>query len=665
MKLRLFSFISCISLILSACVSQTPAATTLKTDTSQTPIPSPTAAPLLMQILSETVLTTSPDQPACQDYTYLNVGTSVQVLTTYSDYARVQFTQDAKLMTGWIPIASLPPLLASVPQVEANQIEWNSVVNYDGWPNYSFENGGTLTVAPKLEQNSDDVSDTSHHLLTAPLRIRFGMSSTAMNWASVKLDGIDPVPDKKDWWQGVHRMDILQDNGYFVVCVRDGKQADCNANFITPIAQNKIFTIVFTDNHGKSFQVWDETGQIVQTVDLTTVKGLDMTDGLFPSGWFQFGTSVGAPGSMSLDHLSIETPPSGKFIQTWNTQPGLAELAKPLNILIGAELNPDSLMEIPFCTAAKHDFNLGYISAFTDPKIWIGPNEYNFDVLDAQVDGLVKNGYVIYASHLVWGAYNNSSDLPEWLLKGNYSKEELLTILENHVKTLVTRYKDRVTFWSIANEATIRDQSYGNDFWFDHIGPEYIEKSFQWAREADADAVLVFNADNNESPRDAATIDHINRMYKQVKSLKEKGVPIDVVGMQMHFFLPWNSPITPKMEDVIATMQRFGELGVKVMITEMDINLHQMKGTQEEKQARQTQLYADMMSACIEAGNCIAFSTWGVSDAYSWITCLGQGWTCAVYPGPMPDAAPLMFDQSFMPKPAYFAVREVLENAQK
>lgn len=665
MNFRLLSIISCISFILSACAPQTLAATALKTDPAQTPLPSPTASPLIMQVQSQSVLATSPDQPACQNYTYLNAGTAVEVLAAYSDYAQVQFTQDKKLTTGWIPIASLPPLPASVPQLQTNQLRWASVVNYESWPNFSTKNGGTLTVAPKLEQNSDDVSDTSHHLLTAPLRIRFGMSFTTTNWASVKLDGIDPMPDKTDWWQGVHRMDIFQDNGYFAICVRDGNQADCNANFITPIPQNKLFTIVFTDEHGKSFQIWDENDQVVQTVDLTTTPGLKMSEGLFPSGWFQFGTSVGPPGTMTLDHLSIESPPSGKFISSWNTQPGLADLARPLHILIGAELNPDSLMEIPFCTAARHDFNLGYISAFTDPKIWIGPNEYNFDVLDAQVDGLTKNGYVIYASHLVWGAYNNSSDLPEWLLKGNFSKEELLTILENHVKTLVARYKDRVTFWSIANEATIRDQSYGNDFWYDHIGAEYIEKSFQWAREADADAVLVFNADNNESPRDAATIDHIDRMYKQVKSLKEKGVPIDVVGMQMHFFLPWNSAVTPQKEDVVATMQRFGELGVKVMITEMDVNLHQMKGTPEEKQARQTQLYADMMSACIEAGNCIAFSTWGVSDAYSWITCLGQGWTCAVYPGPMADAAPLLFDQDFQPKPAYFAVREVLENAQK
>ncbi|MEA5077449.1 MAG: endo-1,4-beta-xylanase [Anaerolineaceae bacterium] len=617
-----------------------------------------------MQVKSEAVLSESPDQPACQDYTYLPTGTAVEVLVAYSDYAQVQFTRDAKTITGWIPITSLPPLPSSIPQLTLDQIDWNSLVNYSTWPYYSTENGGTLFVNPKSEENSDIVTDNSHHTVSTPLRIRFNMSSTAVKWATVKLDGIDPLQGNQDWWQGVHRMDIMQNNGFYEICVRDGSQEGCNANFVSPIPQNKLFTIVFTDVNGKGFQIWDEKDQVVQTVDLTATPGLNMPEGLFPSGWFQFGTSVGPPGTLTLDHLSIETPPSGKFTSTWNTQPGLADLAKPLHILIGAELNPDSLTEIPFCAAAKHDFNLAYISAFTDANLWLGPGEYDFDSLDAQVDGLVNNGYTLYASHLVWGAYEEGV-LPDWLLKGNFSREELLKILENHVKTLVSRYEDRVTFWSIANEATIRDQYPGSDFWYDHLGAEYIEKSFLWAREADADAVLVFNADNNESPRDAATIDHINRIYKQVKTLKEKGVPIDVIGMQMHLFLPWNSAVTPKKADVVATMQRYGELGVKVMITEMDVNLHQMKGSQEEKLARQTQLYADMMSACIEAGNCIAFSTWGVSDAYSWITCLGLGWQCAVYPGPMPDAAPLLFDQSFLPKPAYFAVREVLVNAQK
>ncbi len=667
MKRSIFSAVLCLVFLVSGCTTPTPDTFQLTPAIPDKPLATALATatqePVLLTLNTQAVVSPFPETPTCQEYTYLDSGTTVRVLGKYGDFAEVITTNAENEATGWIPINSLPPLPASIPEIAKNQVVWKSVVNYSGWTYFSAENGGTLFVDPQKEEFSDIVSDPSHHPVTPPLRIRFGMTETNPQWATVKLDGIDPIPDRKEWWEGNHRMDIYKNNGFFEICVRDGQQGDCNINITTPIKDDQLFTIVFTDANGKTFEVWGQDNKVVQTIDLTQYDNLQMAEGLFPSGWFQFGTSVGAPGTMTLDHLSIETPPTGKFIENWNTQPGLSELASPLGILIGAELNPDSLMEIPFCTAARHDFNLAYLSVFTDANIWRGPGDYDFAILDQQVNDAYKNGYILYASHLVWGA-TEPGVLPDWLKEGNFSKEELLSILENHVKTIVSRYKDKVTFWSIANEATARDQYPGADFWFDTIGPEYIERSFQWAREVGPDEILVFNADNNESPRDSNTASHINLMYKQVEALKEKGVPIDVVGMQMHLYLPWNSKIAPAKEDVIATMQRFGELGVKIMITEMDVDLHEMKGTVEEKTARQAQIYGDMMSACIEAGNCIAFSTWGVSDAYSWITCLGEGWYCAVYPGPMPDAAPLLFDTSFQPKPAYFAVRDALLAAQ-
>jgi endo-1,4-beta-xylanase len=304
----------------------------------------------------------------------------------------------------------------------------------------------------------------------------------------------------------------------------------------------------------------------------------------------------------------------------------------------------------------RHDFNLGALSVFTDAKVWLGSHEYDFTLLDQQVNDSAAYGLTMYASHLVWGSYDEGV-LPDWLKKGHYSKQELLTILKNHITTLVSRYKDKVKIWSIANEAPERDRNRGADFWFDHIGPEYIEKSFEWAREADPNAILLFNAANNESPRDANTTHNINTLYKMVKAMKEKGVPIDAVGMQMHLFLPWESQVMPKEPDVESTMKKFGDLGVKVMITEMDVDLHEIPGTAQEKVDIQNRLYADMMTACIQSGVCIVFATWGVSDATSWISSFDSKWVYKTY---TPDAAPLLFDTEYLPKPAYDAVIKVL-----
>jgi endo-1,4-beta-xylanase len=94
---------------------------------------------------------------------------------------------------------------------------------------------------------------------------------------------------------------------------------------------------------------------------------------------------------------------------------------------------------------------------------------------------------------------------------------------------------------------------------------------------------------------------------------------------------------------------------VRIQITEFDVSLTWLKGTRAEKWAYQAQLTRDMLEACLETGVCDSFTTWGVSDSTSWITCLDP-W-CQTKE---PDADPLMFDAEFRPKPAYWAVRDVL-----
>jgi endo-1,4-beta-xylanase len=383
-----------------------------------------------------------------------------------------------------------------------------------------------------------------------------------------------------------------------------------------------------------------------------------LPNGLFPTGDVWVGSTVGFPGSMTIRQLSLEEQPTGRWDAAAQTGPGLRSLTARDGITTATEFNSYLAADPRYCRTMQRDFDVAVISEFSDKNIWLGPGQYNFEPLDHEVDVAHRLGHNIYASHLVWGA-TESGVIPDWLLKGKFTREQYLNILEQHIKTIVGRYKDRVQEWSIANEAPNRDFYSGFDFWYDHIGPEYIEKSFQWAHEADPNAILIFNADNNESPRDQITAGNIDRMYNTVKNLKAKGVPIDVVGMQMHLLLPWNSKVLPKKEDVIATMQKFAALGVKVYITEMDVNLHGRPGTEEEKLQFEADLYQEMVSACVESGVCTRFSTWGISDSNSWETC--QNDYCPIK---NMDAAPLMFDANFHPKPAYEAVRAVLSGAK-
>lgn len=102
-------------------------------------------------------------------------------------------------------------------------------------------------------------------------------------------------------------------------------------------------------------------------------------------------------------------------------------------------------------------------------------------------------------------------------------------------------------------------------------------------------------------------------------------------------------------------MKKFAALGVKIYVTEFDVDLSKVPGTKDQKWAYEANLYRDMVQACLESGVCTSFAIFGISDSTSWITCNPSG--CVN----VPDADPLMFDKDFNPKPAYFAVYDSLK----
>jgi endo-1,4-beta-xylanase len=99
-------------------------------------------------------------------------------------------------------------------------------------------------------------------------------------------------------------------------------------------------------------------------------------------------------------------------------------------------------------------------------------------------------------------------------------------------------------------------------------------------------------------------------------------------------------------------------LGVRIYITEFDVNLHNQPGTEEQKLALEADIYRDMMKACVQSNVCDSFTTWGVADSTSWLTC-DDIWCPYMYL----DASPLLFDMQLNPKPAYFAIKDALRGS--
>jgi endo-1,4-beta-xylanase len=144
----------------------------------------------------------------------------------------------------------------------------------------------------------------------------------------------------------------------------------------------------------------------------------------------------------------------------------------------------------------------------------------------------------------------------------------------------------------------------------------------------------------------------LNAKYLTTQNTEDRLV--DAVGMEMHLF----NEYTPKKDCLISIMRQFAELGVRVYITEMDRNLtFKLDNFPDERDRWEYEacVYSNVMDACMESGVCDSFATWGVSDALSYLTDPAQK--------NLPESDPLLFDKYFVPKPAYFAVRDSLLGA--
>jgi endo-1,4-beta-xylanase len=267
--------------------------------------------------------------------------------------------------------------------------------------------------------------------------------------------------------------------------------------------------------------------------------------------------------------------------------------------------------------------------------------EFNFRDVDQVVDFAQQNNMAIQMHHYIWG---EEKWLPDWLKNGNYSKEELMGLIKNHIQVVGSRYSGKAQEWTVVNEAFSRGQNiYGlRDWWADNTGgKKYIDDSFVWARQADPNSKLILNDFHNEAINDIS-----NEMYSYIKDAKSRGIPIDGLGMQMHI----DGTHPPTKDEVVSNMKRFGEIGLDVYVTEFDVNMNDVHVDPDAKNQIQAKIYNEMMSACIESKVCRSFAILGITDKETWYNYLS-----------LKDARPLPFDKEYRPKPAYFALRDALQ----
>ncbi len=312
----------------------------------------------------------------------------------------------------------------------------------------------------------------------------------------------------------------------------------------------------------------------------------------------------------------------------------LRDLADQRGFFIGTAVNTTAFAsgETTYREVLQREFNvLVAENMMKFSELCPSQNDYHWTTSDALVDFAAASGMRLRGHTLVW-----HQQLPRWVTNGTWTAQSAQVLLEQHIKTVVGRYRGKIWAWDVVNEAIADTGGLRTDsFWYKHIGPEYIAMAFRWAHEADPNAILYYNDYEAEalSPKSDA-------VYELVGDLKQADVPLHGVGWQMHLTEGWR--VTAEHHQ---NAERLRALGLELSVTEMDVRLRTPAiAAQLESQAVS---YREALEFALE--HCVALLTWGFTDKYSWIPSFRPGYGAA-----------LPFDDDYRPKPAYDALKRVM-----
>jgi endo-1,4-beta-xylanase len=288
------------------------------------------------------------------------------------------------------------------------------------------------------------------------------------------------------------------------------------------------------------------------------------------------------------------------------------------------------------------------------------PERYEFGPSDRYVALGEAHGMFIVGHTLVW-----HRQTPDWVFTGPDGRPAdrgtLLARLRSHIQAVVGRYRGRIHAWDVVNEAFEEDGTWRKTPWLAGIGEDYVEKAFEFAREADPGAELYYNDFNLWKPakREAA--------LRLASRLRSRGLRIDGVGEQGHWLI--DTPTVPEIEATILDVTRAGFFA---MITELDVDVlpREMSETgaviggsdpyrerlPSDVQQRLAKRYADVFALFVRLRTHLRRVTfWGVTDGSSWLN---------NFPIRGRTNHPLLWDREGRPKPAFDAVVEVLRKME-
>ena len=334
------------------------------------------------------------------------------------------------------------------------------------------------------------------------------------------------------------------------------------------------------------------------------------------------------------------------------------------HFLIGAALNDDIVSGRDSAAAGLVIAHFNSITAENVMKwehIHPAADTFDFGPADRLVAFGEKNGMAVMGHALVW----HDQTPREAFLGGDgklLGRDAMLARMKHHIDAVVGRYKGKVKGWDVVNEALTDEGALRPSPWMQTVGEDFVAKAFEFAHQADPDAELYYNDFSLDKPakRDAAV--------RLVKDLKTRGFRVDAIGIQGHWGMDY-----PTDENLKAFIEAARAIGVKVLVTEMDVDIlppafdyqgadismraelrdslnPYPNGLPDSMQTVLADRYAHLFRILVSYADVVDRVTiWGVHDTRSWLN---------YWPVPGRTSYPLLFDRSYKPKKAFYAVLE-------
>ena len=487
-----------------------------------------------------------------------------------------------------------------------------------------------------------------HLKLSGDFSVAYTLEAAASKNAVISLYGTLPVI-QDEWRQEGKTVNIGAKNGKLNVEIYNGSSVTpAKATFAAP--NTGTLTVKLMKKNGK-FTFFANGASVGEMTD----------PGVFNEGKVYFGADADVGSSFVLKSLSAQKESSSAAINIVDyvvpivaqSDVALRTLAaqKTPHLQIGTAVASNPLLSEPqYAQTLGREF--GMVTPENVMKFqFIHPqrNMYAFAEADAVVDFAQKNHIQIHGHTLVW-----SEAVPRWVTDGRFNSAELKTIMEDHIKTVVGRYKGKIRDWDVINEPLNDDRFNVNlglreSVWYKAMGEQFMDIALRAAHKADPDAKLYINEYGCEEDNEKA-----DALYKIAKRLLDRGVPLHGIGFQLHEDIGKDSdgtytPVTPA--EFKANLKRFTDLGLEVRVSEIDVNIH--GDVTNALINQQGDYYKSMLQLAAENNAFTAFSSWGFTDRYSSLApadeynVFGNG---------------MMYDENYNPKPAFNKMRAYLQN---